>query len=76
LVFILYMLTIVCPGKLIRQLGKTRWLGSGPNKIKTSTNGGGVAMRLLAAAVTSTTNYLAVCYSLASFLWWDTDGLA
>lgn len=33
-------------------------------------------MRLLAATVTSATNYLTVRHSLASFLWWETDGSA
>lgn len=33
-------------------------------------------MRLLAASITSATNYLTVHHSLASFLWWDTDGSA
>jgi hypothetical protein len=75
LVFILYTFTVVCPGELIRQLGKTRWLGSGPNWIETSTNGRGVAMHLLAAAVTSTTinNYLAVRHSFVSLLWRHND---
>jgi len=67
----------VCPGKVIRQFRKARWLWSGPSWVKTPTNRRDMEMCLLAASTIPTSDYLSLCHSFPSFfLQWDTDGLA